>query len=297
MTQNIERKLREVPIGDQVLQYAGIHLAGVNSQRTAIVILSGHPLRKSLKLKGLYEKIGHIGNLFSDDRLLELLRIQGPLERIFVDCPLSAPPCVTCPRATCPGIDACEDIEVAYMLSIAQNISSKQKRRRRSLNPQVQRLWDVYRLAREENSFFEPTYSTNNSNQTIRAMALQKRLSHAEKTQGFLEETNVTLSLRRLAAVLDFSKSELDAYRSFSQGAKLRSAVIERLENKSWVERADGKDRERLVQSVDVFEAFICSFVAALAASGLCEDSPEDYVSAERWVYRPELQVDINLSH
>lgn len=275
--------------GLHIKQFAGIHLAGVNSHRTAVVILSGDPLRQSLKLTGLYEKIGHIGNLFSDDRILEILRLHSPLDRLFVDCPLSVPPCVSCVRPTCPGVDACEDVEVAYMQSIAQNISSRQKRRKKSLNPQVQRLWDVYRLSREDSAYFEPTYSSNNANQSVRAQALQKRLDHAgEKYE--LEETHVALSLKKLSDVIGLDPLELERYRSFSAGKSIREEVVTSLEESKWLRRDDTR-RERLFQSVDVFEALICSFVAALADVGLCERSPKDYVKTARWVYRPELSV------
>lgn len=268
-------------------------MAGVNSHRTALVTLTGHPVNKSLKLNGLYEKIGFFGNLFSDDRLLEILRLKGPFDRVFVDCPISVPPCVACTRPICPGVDACEDVNVAYMMSLAQKINRKQKRRQRSLNPQVQRLFDVYRLSRGDPEYFEPTYSSNNATHAIRARSLQKRLS-GMLPDIKLEETSVPLSLQRLAEHLGFSESEIREYRSFSIGKKIRKEIFESIERLHWLRDVEAESKSIVIHSVDVFEAFITAFVAALVHSGIEEECPPDYAMESEWVFRPQFSAEVN---
>ena len=279
-----------MPKDFHIPHFAGIHLAGVNSHRTAVVTMSGHPLKKTLKLSGLYEKIGHIGNLFSDDRLLEILRLGSPFDRVFVDSPISVPPCVACIRPVCPGVDACEDVHVAYMMSLAQKIGSRQKRRRRSLNPQVQRLWDVYRLSRSDPDYFEPTYTNNNASQAIRARSFQKRLS-GMMPDIELEETSVPLSLVSLGELLDMDEQQLRDYRSFSNGLSVRSQVLERLIENHWTCHDERFDK--IERSVDLFEAYITAFVAALVHFGLKENCPKDYVDNKEWVFRPMTSMEV----
>ncbi|MDA9951391.1 hypothetical protein N9D31_02335 [Oligoflexaceae bacterium] len=277
-----------MPQDFKLIQFAGIHLAGVNSHRSAVCILNGNPLKKPIKITGLYEKIGHFGNLFSDDRLLDILRLEGPFSRVFVDAPLSVPPCVACTRSYCPGVDACEDEDLAYMMSLANKISTKQKRRRKSLNPQVQRLWDIYRLSRSDDEKYEATYSSNNAHHAVRARGLQKRL-----TQGtaavLLEETSVAMSLEKMTCVLGLDTFALATYRSFSEGKRTRELFIQALIEHKWLD-ADG-EHDLVEQSVDVFEAFVTALVASLAECGLCERSPPDYSNQSQWVFRPELST------
>src|SRR4051812_37782130 len=85
-------------------RFVGIHLSGSNAHKTACVILQGTPLFEPLRVSKLYEKIGSSGSLFSDERLVEILLRETPVETVFVDCPLTVPPCVACERAVCPGV-------------------------------------------------------------------------------------------------------------------------------------------------------------------------------------------------
>ncbi len=131
-------------LSKQPLRHIGIHLSGPNSHKTSIVCLEGDLHHEPLTVVKVYEKIGSFGSLFSDDRIVEMIRHLGPAEEAFVDCPLTVPPCVACVRSSCPGVKGCEDITVAYMMHLASLIDQTKGKRRKPLNPQSQRLWDVF---------------------------------------------------------------------------------------------------------------------------------------------------------
>ena len=155
--------------------HTGIHISGSNSLRTAIVILKIADGHASLGLEAVYEKIGSIGSQFSDDRLVEIIRHQRTTS-LFVDSPLTLPPCGMCQRSICPGVLRCEDLSVAYMLKLdrTKTVVGK-KRNKRPINPQSQRLWDVNNRA----SYFKDCEASYNSTKIplyIRSIALQKRL-------------------------------------------------------------------------------------------------------------------------
>ena len=104
----------------------------------------------NLKIIRHFGKIGGVGRLFSDERLFEIIRQFRP-DEVVIDCPVTEPPCVTCQRPRCPGVDACEDLAVAYMQSLV--IGSEQgRKRKRPLNPQTQRIWDVTQWSRNRPS-------------------------------------------------------------------------------------------------------------------------------------------------
>ncbi len=124
-------------------RYAGLHISGPNSLKSVVIVLEGALPIKPLNIAGLYEKIGSQGKLFSDDRLVDILQLRGPFQEVFVDCPLSVPPCVSCERPVCPGAINCEDVSVAYMLALNEKIKSLGVRKKRPINPQSQRLWDI----------------------------------------------------------------------------------------------------------------------------------------------------------
>jgi len=275
-------------------KFAGIHLAGSNSQRTAVIVLQGDPLLKPLDIIGLYEKIGSQGKLFSDDRLVGILMHEGPLERIFVDCPLSQPPCVSCSRLTCPGVTGCEDIAVAYMLSLSQKLEKQGKRRKRPINPQSQRLWDVEQVVADR-VFLEPSYSANMAPLVTRALVLQRRLNSLGDSYR-LQETSVEKSLIRLAKYLHLEPTDIKSYRSFEHGASIREDIVSALIDQKWLRVPDPSDNNylnQIVMSLEIFQSLIAAIVASLSWKGLIQNKPDQYLVDEGWVYLPELSVEM----
>lgn len=259
---------------------AGIHLSGPNSPKTSIVIMTGQFLDGNLKMSYVFEKIAAFGTLFSDDRLYELLKLTSP-EQVFVDCPLSEPPCVACSRPLCPGVSACEDMAVAMMQAIA---NSSSKTRKRPLNPQTQRLWDVVRNCDEKLTNPEPSYSANLAPLQVRAKTLQRRLNCLD-TPIRLQETHVGITLESIVEKLGLEKKHYERYRSFDDGKQLRSEILEALYRKGWL-ALDKMDE--VESSTENFHAMITALVAALYQAGLCLEPKNDFSRKQGWVYIPD---------
>ena len=302
---------RKVRIGDNLFSpdqsgrpklVAGLHLAGPNAPKTAVVTLRGQALAKPLHIHQVYEKIGSFGSLFSDERLFEILgHGSSPLTTIFVDCPLSVPPCVACQRPVCPGVVKCEDVGVAYMLALSGQRHRRGKRRLRPINPQSQRLWDVIQLMRpdyetsdDDNLRFEPTYSANKAPLVVRAKTLQRRLNALPYTMK-LRETSVPAAMDALVRQSVLPPSDAKGYRDFDRGYACRKKVVETLIRGGWIAR-DGSsidELQRIARNVELFEALITAFVAALFVGGLCDMPPDAYIPEAGWVYRPRLQMPL----
>lgn len=283
---------------------AGIHLSGPNANKTAVVVL--RPSRRfgtnkeavGFELVRVYEKIGSFGNLFSDDRLFGILTREGPFGSVFVDCPLTVPPCVDCTRPSCPGVVHCDDVGVAWMLSVAERSGASRLRKRRKVNPQGQRLWDVLQSASDSSRNHDPTYNSNNAPLVIRARTLQRRLNSFPGQAGVesvkLMETNVPMAINLLARhglVPSGSLIPSVAYRNFEAGANFRRAMVKAMLGSGMLmEVVDSEvDLASLHQSVEVFHALITAWVACLHNSGKTSLPVVGFVEAGGgWVHLPE---------
>ena len=269
--------------------FAGIHLSGSNAPKTAVVILRHSPNSFSLNLSKVYEKIGSFGNLFSDDRLIGILGHVSPLNGVFVDCPLSAPPCVECRRPVCPGVVRCEDVSVGFMSSMAALQKRSGARRVRPLNPQSQRLWDVLQVYSMGSDRSEPSFSANLAPLVIRAQTLQRRLN-AERPELRLRETQISAALQALAPVLALAPEIRVKYRNFEVGLETREEIAEALLATEILDtKSDPTMIDTCVSSVETFHALIAAVVAGLYARGLTSQPTEAFVEGAGWVYLPEF--------
>lgn len=266
-----------------------MHLSGSNAHKTAVVVLTGQSLYESVKVAKVYEKIGSFGSLFSDERLVEILSHMPDLEAVFVDCPLSLPPCVACTREVCPGAIKCEDVGVAYMLSLSGRVKAKRAQRLRPLNPQSQRLWDAYQIIHYQGKRPEPTYSANMAPLVARARVLQRRLNSLAKPL-LLQETSGPRVLESIAVLIGADESLAKDYRNFEVGLELREQVLYEMVELGWLDRhTKDETLETLSRTVEVFHAFLCAWVGSLQGANLTEPRPKEFLPNEGWVHRPML--------
>jgi hypothetical protein len=274
-------------------QFAGLHLSGPNAQKTSLVVLEGEALQRPLKIRKVYEKIGSFGTLFSDERLVEILTYAGPFKEVFIDCPLTVPPCVACQRPRCPGAVQCDDVSVAYMLAISSKVRRRGARKARPVNPQSQRLWDVLQLAQGPADRLEPSYSANLAPLVTRARTLQKRLNSLP-SPVVLKETQIPNVLESVRHALKLSQAAKVDYRGFETGGERRRQVLTRMIERGWIEAAwDREMFEMVARSVESFHAFISAWVGAMHHAGLSLKAPREYIDSEGWVYLPQVMANL----
>ncbi len=232
---------------------------------------------------GIFDRIGSRGAHFSDDRIVSIIEHASPLAAAVVDCPLTLPPCVSCERPVCPGVVACDDVSVAYMLALNAKRKIAGARKKRPINPQSQRLWDV---ERQPHTLYEPSYSANLAPLVVRARTLQKRLN-SECPGLILSETSVAQSLLVYALRLGRSESDVRDYRSFERGGDTRRSIFAAMLNQRWIEATDDAPLELIGSSVDVFHAFISALVGTWAIQGQTVPRPPDFPVAEGWLDIP----------
>jgi hypothetical protein len=246
-----------------------------------------------LKIRKVYEKIGSFGSLFSDERLVEILTHGGPFAEVFIDCPLTVPPCVACQRPRCPGAVQCDDVAVAYMLAISNKVRRRGARKARPVNPQSQRLWDVLQLSQGPAERLEPSYSANLAPLVTRARTLQKRLNSLPRPIT-LKETQIPNTLECLRQPLRLSPAIKVDYRGFETGHERRRQILARMVSSGWIEPAwDTEMFDLIGRSVESFHAFMSAWVAAMHHAGLSLQAPGEYIDSEGWVYLPFLECPV----
>jgi hypothetical protein len=274
---------------------AGIHLSGPNANKTALAVLAGDLRTGPLKISKVYEKIGAFGTLFSDERHVGILGMEGPFAEVFVDCPLTLPPCVACQRPACPGAVKCDDVAVAYMLAVSSKVRRRGARKARPVNPQSQRLWDVVQIAQaagdtlsEERA--EPSYSANLAPLVTRARTLQRRLN-ATAPAIALKETSVANALAALRPALGLEDDVRTSYRSFEGGRGVREEVVAKVVARGWLREPEDECLAQMTASVEGFHAFTAALVGTLCRAGLTLPEPEGYVDGAGWVHLPKSKA------
>lgn len=262
---------------------AGIHLAGPNARKSAVVLLeiSG----QSTTFLSLYEKIGSSGSLFSDERILSILSTQPGLLDVMVDCPVTEPPCVSCSRPVCPGVVQCDDVAVAMMMAVEQGRGRKGGHKLRPFNPQNQRLWDVLYARGGPWGSLEPSYSANLAPLAVRAKTLQRRL-RATFPEILLRETNVPILLTQLSMLVEQSDWG-GLYRNFERGAATRKKILGTIAALAASElriAISGDNLERAGSTVENFHAFMAAAVASWRLRGMTMTPAPFFDTSSGWV-------------
>ena len=261
---------------------AGIHLAGPNSTKTTLVIMTGHLGEGNLKISSIYDRMGTVNRLFSDDRLFDVLRGERP-DRVMIDSPLTVPPCVACTRMACPGVNACEDIAVAYMQKLVD--TQRGKKKKKPMNPQTQRIWDVKEWYEWHPSLQEPTYSANKAPLVVRSLTLQKRLRSLEKPIK-LYETSIPHALSVFVEQLELAPELGYQYRAFGVGREQRQKLVAALVKEGII---SNHLMDEATASVETFSAFVAAVMAGLEMQDLVSRPENDFFTDQGWVYLPEL--------
>ncbi len=258
--------------------WLGLHLAGVNSAKSAVVAIA---IKDGvLEVVRMMDRVGPLGKVSADERLLEIIAQFHPTDVIFVDAPLSSPPCVSCLETVCHGAMSCSDIRVAYITALAQKVGS----RRRPIDPQAHRVWDVLQM--QDRKFVDPTYTSNHGPLVIRAQVLEKRLRLIYPRLQF-KETHVLLALMRLGSVLKLPESELKQFRKFENGLKVRQKIVaSMLENR--LVSMSRSHFENLPQSLEAFLAFISAWLCVQDYLERLQPAPRQYPAGESWVWLPK---------
>jgi hypothetical protein len=145
--------------------------------------------------------------------------------------------------------------------------------------------------AKHPDSKIEPSIHANIYPLVIRARTFERRVRAANPgLQVF--ETSMTHLLKVIAPILGVSPQDLEhKYRHFGTGKQIRQQVLGAMVKAGWLVPCskDVPDLHTVVaESVENFQAFMCSWVSALYVWGQTSQRPKDFVDHEGWVFLPD---------
>lgn len=272
---------------------AGIHLSGLHSSKTSIVVLRASGSGEKCEFVDSFDSLGPIGGKTSDDRIMEVFSHVDPVESIFTDAPTFAPPCIECELSTCPGLAECVDIDAAYLTKVWSEESPQRTKsqRKRVVNPQQHRVADLPVLLGKEgpqlNQDYSLGYSPNRAHLLSRVEVLQKKLNHIDRGLVLLE-TNVSRTLSRIAIHHGLAPSIGGDYRNFEKGTDARNTFLLALLDTGYLDLTE-LQRFKLQSELPLFEAFVCAYVGVLYSRGRAELPPTHQQSKRKWVYLPRF--------
>jgi hypothetical protein len=91
--------------------YVGIDLGGARGKTTAVATLT----RREHGVSVEQVATRRVGEPWHDESLWDYLSSLGPAATIAINAPLTAPACVRCVEAICPGVSACVDPAVVWL--------------------------------------------------------------------------------------------------------------------------------------------------------------------------------------
>lgn len=269
-------------------EFIGIHLAGPNSSKSAIVII--HKQGKKSLISDIHFKIGSLGRTFSDERMIQILESLNPTS-VLVDTPLTSTPCNMCSRDLCPGVLKCEDVAVAYMLKLSEQVRHKSRRKKVVVNPLNQRLWD-YVVSMQEpfnEEQIEPSYNSGKLALVARAKVFFRRLKESIPDLH-LRETSVSHALFLYGQAYPELAEAAKQYKNFINGLDARTKLVRSFVNEGFLAKeTDAKYFELIVRYVEVFQSFVCALVAALPPYDI-EASDHDIFLSQGWVCLPQFE-------
>lgn len=269
--------------------FLGVHLSGANTANTSVTIAGVENNSETMEVSQLYSSIGSTGMVFSDDRVANIVHNFSTDCIVVLDCPLTQPICGQCMLEFCPGVKSCDDVAVAMTVRTNHILKRRGRRKKRPLNPQSQRLWDLVEGSKDIYRNIDPTYNPNKSQLYYRASILVKRINSDGNRRSIIE-TSVPHVLADLSEKFSFEKNACENYRSFERGRDAREYIVSQFVKKSWVSFESGAiEKSNYIKNLSNFNSLICAWIGKLYLDGFAHSPINPLFAKQGWVYTPNI--------
>lgn len=281
------------------LRFLGLELSGAKSHKTALAVIDYFAKEKKIFVTHIYDRLPHKSGrmsatsrgLSSDQHLISTLRgLASEETTLATHVPLQLPPCIECKIKNCPMPANCKVSSVRWM----RKLSGKHARRRnpaikiKEITPYTQRpveLWMKFQIQPElpPNFRFEidDALGGNKAPLTARIWFLKRHLKFLRLIEAWPK-----LTLAKIVQKFHLEVSLLSQYRDLETGAVAREHLLDAMVNYYNIFIYD-RDIDKLAQSLQAFDAFICSFTALLYELGQCAAIPEGFPKQAGWIQFP----------
>jgi hypothetical protein len=269
-------------------RYLGIDLSGAKNSKTALAVLEYFPREKKVFLLDVHLGIGADPEHDSDEVLVQTLQdhTDGVDDfKVGVNVPLTYPPCVRCPRKTCPLPKNCTVPEVKWMRNFYEKGG-------KGFTPYTQRpveLWlkqEVLAKIPERLRFeLDETLGGNKAPLTARMIFLQHHLQDFQFVE-VLPKLTVSLLIQKLK----LNPRMVRVYRQLEDGAFARQTILERMTEHLDIFIYD-RDVKKLTENLGAFDAFLCAYTALLSDLNACAPTPKNFAPSGFILYPNEVKA------
>jgi len=262
----------------------GIDLGGGKGKHTAVAI--GEVTPTGLEIQH-YGTRGAGGLPYYDHVLCDLLAAQPPRTLVAMGAPLGLPACVRCTLARCPGISACADPAVKWM--VGQGVALERTHRPRAprnkplITPYTQRVCEIL-LRCQKNILPRETLGQGMGPLTARAHHLSKAVAPRYRLGESLIEVYPKATIHQLAG-----SETARHYKRHPSTWALRAGLLEQwagsLEFATW--------REESLRCDHSFDAVVCAYTGYLWATcgWILPDDYSEIAAVEGWIWIPQARA------
>lgn len=281
--------------------FVGIDLGGARGKTTAVATLGRR--EDGVAVERVATRHGRIDAVpWHDEGLWEYLSSLGPGAAIAINAPLTAPACVRCREAICPGIAECVDPAVVWLRTVGHElvvgteaeqvevggpahhrITSSRRSARARVVPYSHRGTELV-LCHEQGLLPQTAIGGATGAVAARAAQLVKRLAAA----GFaLHERLIEVSAHATVAAL-FDRRRARGYKRDADPWHTRAEIVEGLAAHGGLTFAPSSrlSREEVLRNDNCFDAMIAGYTAyRWAVEGWT--MPDPVLAADGWIYAP----------
>ena len=278
----------------------GIDLGGARGKTTAVATLT----RRDDGIAVDEVATRRVGEPWHDESLWDYLSSLGSSTVLAINAPLTAPACVRCVEAICPGVAACVDPAVVWLRSAGRElvigteaesiemgapahahhrIAPVRRNARLRVVPYAQRATELI-LCHERGVLPQTAIGAATGAVAARAAHLVKRLAAA----GFaLNERVIEVSAHATVAAL-FDRRRARGYKRDADAWQTRAEIVEGLAVQGGLAFAPQSrlSREEVLRNDNCFDATIAGYTAyRWAAEGWT--MPDPMFATDGWIWAP----------
>jgi hypothetical protein len=254
----------------------GLEIAGAKNDRTALAVVDFYPKTRRLVVSDVEPKLKGHHIVSADEALLDSVaeshKTAGVFTGIGIHGPISLPPAFMQKR----------DSEIRWMNDTWKRI----KPHPRPFVPYLQRSAEIWlRYLTPEKFLISDGMGSNSAPHTARLQFLTPQLP------GPLHEVFPRATMSRLISSLGLPKALTRNYTDFDKGLSAREDFFEAIGKKLPQVFIYERDLDKMITSINCFNAFLCALTQHLIYRKQCEVAPRGFPRGAAWIHIPRPDV------
>jgi hypothetical protein len=268
----------------------GLEISGAKNDRSSLAIVDYFPKTRRLVLADIQPKVRGHDDVSSDATLLKCIgeSLEGVKNTtgLCVNGPLSFPHYLEKAAKKLLPLEEARDPESLWMKELWKNLDPQPK----PFVPYLQRLCEIHLKHLTPEKFQIPDGMGSNLAPIACRISFLKPYLPCP-----LSETFARGALHRIIVNLGLKKSLAREYTDFIRGAECREIILDELNDHLPQIFVYNRDRDKMIQSIHCFNAFISALVQHFCFKKMTEMPPRSFPKKAAWIHLPRGHMDWDL--